>query len=138
MIKKIIGTIVILFIVIMVVVLILIFWRAKPAVVLLINGDIYVGLLKEYFGKVILKEPWLLQTQFNPQNNQTQRVLVRWSTTLWEPKDFLIFNKNQVIFWSYLKKDGSFWQSIEKNKNLGTLYLQAVSPQTPQSTQPQP
>lgn len=133
MIRKIIGSIFLILIVVFLVIAIFIWWKYKPAVIVLVNGDIYVGELKEYFNKIVLKEPWLLQTQFNPQNNQPQRVLVRWSTTVWEPKDYLVFNKNQILFWGYIKKEGNLWQGLERNKSLGVLLLQTTQPQTIQS-----
>jgi len=130
---------IILGIVILILIIFLVYFfvfEQKPAVVVLANGDIYVGKLKVGFNNVYLKDPWFLQTQIDPQTGQPQRALLKWTNTIWQPKSMIVFNRKNVIFWSYLNKEGDLWKGIERNKESGVLLIQVPQqPQTPQQPQ---
>jgi len=126
--KKLIWLLVAVIVVILVFIYFVFISKPRPAVVLVSNGDIYVGYLKILPTSLILKQPWILQNQINQQTGQIERGFLRWKNTLWQPKDYIIFNRNNVIFWSYLSKESNLLKGIEQNKETGFLPIQIQSP----------
>jgi hypothetical protein len=138
--KKIIWILIVVLVVLLFVIYFVFFSKPKPAVVLISNGDIYVGYLKVTPSSLILKSPWILQNQFNQQTGQIERGFLRWKNTIWQPNDFIVFNRNNVVFWSYISKESNLLKGIEQNKETGFLPIQIQTPQQPQpqTQQPQP
>ena len=97
------------------------------------TGDMYFGKLSR-FPKLTLSDVWYLQVS-TQEDQQTGFNLVKFTNTVFGPKDKMEINKENVVWISKLQDDSQVVTFILQSKNSA---LQNVQPQVtvPQTTLP--
>jgi hypothetical protein len=98
--------------------------------VFLRTGDMYFGKLSR-FPKLTLSDVWYLQVS-TQEDQQTGFNLVKFTNTLFGPKDKMEINKDNVVWISKLQDDSQVVTFILQSKN------SAMQNDRPQATVPQP
>ena len=98
--------------------------------VFLRTGDMYFGKLSR-FPKLTLSDVWYLQVS-TQEDQQTGFNLVKFTNTLFGPKDKMEINRENVVWISKLADDSQVVDYILQSKNA------ALQNNQPQATVPQP
>jgi len=70
-----------------------------------------------YFGERSLFNPYKIYSPVFVNVNQDGNLsLQKFSDAVWGPKDFIYFNPQKIVFWTYLKDDSQLIDFI-KNKS---------------------
>ncbi len=130
--KILVGIVAVLIIVLVVLFIIQIFAKKDSYhAVYLRTGDIYFGKLITFptFG---LRNVYTLQITQDPQNPLR---IQKFSDVFWGPSDYLKLNRNEVVWYTELQKDGQLYQLLSTNPN---LIPQQQAPQQLQQPTTQP
>ena len=90
-----------------------------------ITGDIYYGKLS-FFPKMKMREVWFLQRGVDPQTQQQQFGLAKFTTAFWGPTDKIYLNPDQVLFWTKLRNDSEVARAFKNPESVQQLNQQAV------------
>ena len=93
---------------------------SEYSAVLMSNGDIYFGRLS-FFPEPKVKDAWLLQQVANEQG-EPQLNLVPLTSVFWGPTGTIRLNKDQIIFWTRLRNDGSIAEAFKDPELLKQLH----------------
>ncbi|MEK9180578.1 MAG: hypothetical protein AAB897_04170 [Patescibacteria group bacterium] len=79
--------------------------------VYLVSGDIYFGKLS-WFPRPLLRDVWFLQRGVDPQTQQPQFGLNKFTTAFWGPVDEMRLNPDQILFSTRLRNDSQVAQAF--------------------------
>lgn len=88
---------------------------SEYAAVYLKTGDIYFGKLS-FFPWPRLKNVWFLQRTLDSQN-QPQLGILPLKNVFWGPVDKIYLNPQEIVFWTYLRKNSQLTEAL-RNPNI--------------------
>lgn len=99
--------------------------------VFLTNSQVYFGKLAVYKSQYALSDVYYIQGNTDPRVANKNIKLIKFGEELHGPKDQIVFERNQVLFWQDMKTDSVIMKGIQEYKEKGPTPAVVTPPVEP-------